>query len=439
MMKTRTKTQNSNNENNEGALSVSNLNALVRDNLQGDPRLQNIWVEGEVFNYTLHSSGHMYFSLKDEGSLINCTFFRNANARFRNIKLQNGVKVMARGSISVYLPRGNYQLNITSVSIAGEGDLRLKIEETKRKLHQEGLFDPARKKPLPFMPMTLGVVTAPTGAAIQDIIRVARHRFPDVNILLAPCLVQGNGAEESIVAAIEALNDPELGVDVIIAGRGGGSFEDLLAFNMESVARAYAASNVPIISAVGHEIDNPMTDMAADAYAATPSAAVERAVPVIAQVHDRISEAKLRLEVALKNKHQREKEHLKLLLKASVYLNPRAMLEPAHQRLDLTFRELKQRLGDRIKLGAVQLQTFQTLPNLYEKLLIQQNKRYSLAAERLENFSPLGTLKRGYSVVRNRQKDVIRNTHEIKTGEQLEIILSKGKLEVTVDQIIKAE
>ncbi len=414
--------------------SIQRLNTVVRENLQGNPLLQNIWIEGEIFNLTYHSSGHIYFSLKDEASEIRCTFFRGANLKFRDVKLQNGMKILAGGGVSVFVQRGSYQFNVTRVMIAGEGELRLRIERLKKRLQEEGLFDPARKRPFPYLPLTIGVATAATGAAIRDIIRVARTRFPRINILLAPCLVQGEGSVSSIVEAIRALNDPRFGVDVIIAGRGGGSFEDLMSFNEEPVVRAFAESRVPILSAVGHEIDHPLSDLAADAFAPTPSAAVERLLPVYEDLRESLEDSGYRLRVALNSRHRREKERLLRIFKSRVHENPRSILEGAYQSLDMITRELQLSMVRHLKESRMALLNFNVLPGLYEKNLARNQRRFSVAAERLENFSPLGTLQRGYAVVRDQKGTVIRSANQVKVGESLEILLHEGRLEVKVEK-----
>ena len=321
--------------------SVSRLNQTISNVLQSESAIQGIWLEGEIFNLTYHNSGHIYFSLKDQKSTVNCTFFKGANQKLKGLRLQVGMQIMAFGGVSVYQPRGNYQFNVQRVTLAGEGELRLRIEQLKKKLHQEGLFNPEKKRPLPFLPLTIGVATASTGAAIQDIIRVSRYRFPEINILLAPCVVQGEGAVSSIVSAIQALNDPSLGVDVIIAGRGGGSFEDLMAFNEEPVVRAYADSRVPIVSAVGHEIDSPLTDLAADAYAPTPSAAAEKVVPVRQDLEQMLDDADYRMANALSQRLRNVKDRVIRVATSAVYENPMAILKHPAETLQWQLRELQ--------------------------------------------------------------------------------------------------
>lgn len=415
--------------------SVSQVNSVVREKLQNDSQLRNLWVEGEIFNVNYHSSGHIYFSIKDAQSNLSATFFRNANARFTHIRLQNGMRILAGGAISVYAPRGSYQLNITRIMLAGEGELRLQIEELKNRLHREGIFDPSLKKIMPFYPVTLGIVTAPTGAAVQDIIRVARTRYPEINILLAPCRVQGDEAPGSICEAIRLLNDPALGVDVIIAGRGGGSFEDLLPFSNETVVRAFAKSRLPIVSAVGHEIDHPLSDMAADKYAATPSAAAEMVVPESGLLRDLIDDCGLRLRIALRNHHRNATERLQRVLQSRVYQEPHSLWQQREQELDLLVRDLRNSLENALISGrTIYAQHTRLLPVYYRRTLDQKRSRFELLAERLQNFSPLGTLDRGYAIVRDKHKNIIRNANQVQIGDALELLLAKGRLSVELKE-----
>ena len=417
--------------------SVSRLNQTVSNILQNETHIQGIWLEGEISNITHHSSGHIYFSLKDERCAINCTFFKNANQKMRGIRLQNGMQILAYGGVSVYQQRGSYQFNVGRVTLAGEGELRIRIEQLRRKLHAEGLFDPSKKRPLPPLPITIGVATAATGAAIKDIIRVARYRFPEINIILAPCIVQGEGAVDSIVSAIEALNDPGFGIDVIIAGRGGGSFEDLMAFNEEPVVRAYANSRIPIVSAVGHEIDSPLSDLAADAYSPTPSAAAERVVPVRADLEADLEASEYRMATALGQRLRGVKERLYRLSTSGVYKNPQAILEHPAQRMDWAVKELTSTMQGIHVQALRRLERFQHLPILFRQNLEQNSRRFSVLSERLDNFSPLGTLQRGFSLVRRDNGKLVRSADELKKGEDVELLFAQGKARAKIEEIRK--
>jgi exodeoxyribonuclease VII large subunit len=418
--------------------SVSRLNQTISNVLQSESAIQGIWLEGEIFNLTYHNSGHIYFSLKDQKSTVNCTFFKGANQKLKGLRLQVGMQIMAFGGVSVYQPRGNYQFNVQRVTLAGEGELRLRIEQLKKKLHQEGLFNPDKKRPLPFLPLTIGVATASTGAAIQDIIRVSRYRFPEINILLAPCVVQGEGAVSSIVSAIQALNDPSLGVDVIIAGRGGGSFEDLMAFNEEPVVRAYADSRVPIVSAVGHEIDSPLTDLAADAYAPTPSAAAEKVVPVRQDLDQMLDDADYRMANALSQRLRNVKDRVIRVATSAVYENPMAILKHPAETLQWQLRELQSSMQSTYIQSLRSLEKFSHLPMLYQRELDRQTNRYSVLSERLDNFSPLGTLKRGFSVVRDSNGKVIRRAADLKKDQEVELLFGEGRAKARIESTEKS-
>ncbi|TGK08674.1 exodeoxyribonuclease VII large subunit [Leptospira fletcheri] len=412
-------------------LSVSEVNSIVKQLLTGPDLLRNVWVQGEISNLSRSHQGHIYFNLKDPKSLLACTFFSYSNGRYKGRSLENGMEVRAYGSISVYEPRGQYNLNVSRVEEVGQGDLLVKIEELKRKLASRGVFDPEKKRELPAFPWTIGVATSPTGAAIEDIIRIAKQRFPKINILISPCLVQGDGAPESIVGAIRELNDPAWAVDVIIAGRGGGSFEDLIAFNDERVVLAFSESRIPIISAVGHQIDSVLSDLAADAFAPTPTAAAEIAVPEMEVVESELSEFGSRLESALKNQVRNLNERLRILTNKMVFTDPKSMLNDRILRLDETGSRI-QLLGRNFLMQArAKLLPLSTgLPLTFRALLERKRKQFELLAGKVEGLSPLGTLNRGYAVLRTREKQVVTSPAEVKMDEELEVILSGGRLRV---------
>ena len=279
-------------------LSVSELNEYVRKRLAGDPLLRTVEVTGEISNYKHHISGHRYFALKDEGARVACVMLRT-QAEGLDFRPEDGMRVTVRASASIYVRDGSYQLYVNSMRLSGAGELYLRFETLKKKLAQEGLFDPARKQPIPLFPRVLGVATSEDGAAIRDILRVARARNPRIEIVLAPCAVQGASAAAEIVRAIERLNRDGRS-EVILVGRGGGSLEDLWPFNEEIVARAIAASAIPVISCVGHEIDFTIADFVADVRAATPSNAAELAVPVVAEMREAVRQLGGRLGYALR-------------------------------------------------------------------------------------------------------------------------------------------
>ena len=288
--------------------SVSQINAYAKNLLENQPELQNIWVEGEISNYRRQYSGHLYFSLKDEKSSIRCVMF-SSRAKFLPFEPENDMKVMVKASVSIYERDGQFQLYLNRMEPLGVGSLALAFEQLRNRLSEEGLFDSDKKKLLPFLPKTVGVVTSPTGAAVHDIISVISRRNPGVNILLAPVLVQGPGAAEEIAKAIELFNREE-NVDVLIVGRGGGSLEELWAFNEEIVVRAIYASAIPIISAVGHETDFTLSDFTADIRAATPSAAAELAVPDLYILKEQIAQLSTSLNRGINTHLNRLQESL---------------------------------------------------------------------------------------------------------------------------------
>ncbi|MGJ4788732.1 exodeoxyribonuclease VII large subunit [Leptospira koniambonensis] len=412
--------------------SVSEINSIVKQLLTGPDILRNIWIQGEISNYSKSHQGHIYFNLKDPKSLIACTFFSYSNGRYKGKPLENGMEIKAFGAISVYEPRGQYNLNISKIEELGQGDLLLQIEELKRKLAAQGLFDPERKRKLPAFPWRIGVATSPTGAAIEDIIRISKQRFPNIDILISPCLVQGDGAPDSIISAIKELNDPKWDVDLIIAGRGGGSTEDLMAFNEEKVVLAFAGSRVPIISAVGHQIDSVLSDLAADHFAPTPTAAAEMAVPEMELIESGLAEFEIRLKTALKNQANNLKEKFRILTNKKAFLDPRSMLNDRILQLD----EINSRIH---LLGKNYLMSAQSkfnpvstgLLTSFKSQLERKKKEFQLLSGKLEGFSPLGTLKRGYSVVRKKGKKVVTSPAQLEKEEELEVILAEGRIRVS--------
>ena len=415
--------------------SIAQLNDTVIEAINRDQRLANVWVRGEISNLKFHSSGHAYFSMKDSRAQVNCTFFKSALARYRGATLQEGDDVLARGRPSLFAQRGTYQFNVQEVRPAGLGEIRQRLEELKHRLHAEGLFAAARKRRLPAYPLTIGVATAPGGAAVQDIIRVARSRFPEINIVVSPCIVQGPGAPRSIADAIALLNTPELRVDVILAGRGGGSFEDLLPFSDELVVRAFADSGLPIVSAVGHEIDTPICDYAADAAAPTPSAAAERAVPVMADVLGGIEESALRLRVALQNRRRYEAARLQRAIDSQVYREPAIILQQRAQAVDVLSRELRTYLQNRLHMAHRRLEPSAALSVRFAGLLGRLRGRFELFAERLNNLSLQSTLERGFAIVRDERGRIIRSAAETELGARLQVLLGRGSLWVSIAEL----
>ncbi len=382
--------------------SVSEITREVRFTLEG--RFIDLWVEGEITNFKLHSSGHMYFSLKDESAQIQCVMFQRENSQL-GFEPGEGMKVLVRSRVSVYAPRGQYQLYIERIEPKGIGALQIRFQQLVEKLKNEGLFDEAHKKPLPYLPKTIGIVTSLDGAALRDILNILERRFSGAHVLIYPVQVQGAGAAESIATAIDDFNALE-NADVLIVGRGGGSLEDLWAFNEEIVARAIFNSHIPIISAVGHEVDFTIADFVSDLRAPTPSAAAELVLPVQEEVLERVEELKLRSLQGINGLIRNLKQELKLLQENRSLKDPLAIFEAQFQKLD----ELK-------KQSSTWLQNFISLKK--EKILALLGK--------LEALGPLAVLKRGFSVsLKLPEEKVITSVKKIKVGDLLKTKLSDG-------------
>ena len=397
-------------------MTVSELTRHIRHLFDKYSALQGVWIIGETSNWRDTSSGHAYFTLKDEGAQIRCVMFRSWRRRLR-FEPGDGQRVRVHGSISIYEQAGNYQLYADEMTEPdGWGDLYRRFEELKERLSKEGLFDASRKRPIPLLPRRVGVVTSPTGAAIRDVIHVIRRRYPSMDVLLFPALVQGSEAPASIVRSLEEANRvPD--VDVLIVGRGGGSFEELWAFNDERVVRALAASRVPVIAGVGHEVDFTLTDAVADYRAPTPSAAAERAVPVKTELAERVSMYAARLARSLRQGVLRRREQLSALARAAVLREPQMLVRSHGQRVD----ELELRLRETMRRK--------------EDLLRRQLASF---AAQLEALSPLAVLERGYAVVRNGQGAVVLRAEQTAIGETISVRLFQGALQADVTEITRA-
>lgn len=393
----------------QNILSVTQLNEYIRGKLDIDPLLAQTAVRGEISNYKLYPSGHHYFTLKDESSALKCVMFKG-NAFKLRFRPENGMKVVAMGKISVYPRDGAYQLYCTALTVDGVGDLYAAFEQLKKKLAAQGLFDPAHKKPLPKYPGTIGIITSSAGAAVHDMLRILRKRYPLSQVRLLSVRVQGAEAPGEIAAAIGYANHYHL-ADLLIVGRGGGSIEDLWAFNDEQVAYAIYHSEIPIISAVGHEPDVTISDYVADLRAATPSNAAELAVPdqdALRQNLDAISSA---MASTLNRQLKAAERHLQLLSSSPTLRSPTGYLDQRRQSVEL----LKNRLI------AAQNQN-----------LSKAKQHYISVISKLDAMSPLKVLTRGYSMVRNDSGEVIRSVEQVTIGEKIRIHLSDGTLSATV-------
>ena len=390
--------------------SISELTQNIRAILEGT--FSEVWVEGEISNFTNHSSGHMYFSLKDAGAVLLCAFFRSANQGLK-FQIQDGMNVVCFGKISVYDKRGQYQLYVEKIEPKGVGALQIAFEQLKAKLQKEGLFEEARKRPIPYLPTRIGVVTSPTGAAIRDILNVVKRRFQNVEVILNPVRVQGEGAEKEIAQAVEEFNifNNEMPfdkrVDVLIVGRGGGSLEDLWSFNEEIVARAIFKSKIPIISAVGHEVDWTIADFVADKRAPTPSAAAEMVIPRKEDLLVRMEELAGRLDGAIIDKVTFLEGELKTLAESYILKQPISIIEQYQQRID----DIAKNIG--IRAGHI---------------LDIKNSVFGNLCGKLDMLSPFKVLSRGYSITALATSGkVVKDTSQLKKGDEVKTRLSKGE------------
>ena len=385
-------------------ISVTELNRYIKDKVATDDFLNNVFIKGEISNFKHHYTGHMYFTLKDENSLIKCIMFKSSTTSLKFVP-KDGTKVVAYGTVSVYEKDGIYQLYCKSMKEDGIGDLYVAYEELKRKLSLEGLFDEKHKKKIPFMPKVIGVLTSNTGAVIRDIINVSTRRNPNVNIRLYPVPVQGEGAGEKIANGIKLMNEKKL-ADVLIVARGGGSIEDLWPFNEEVVARAIYESEIPVISAVGHETDYTIADFVADLRAPTPSAAAELAVTNIEDLENTINLYKNRLKIALSKKTEVMRLRFEKCMSSRFYKDPYQILNDYYILID---RQLK----------------------IMENATIQKLKDSKIKATKsitkLDTLSPLKTLARGYSIVVNEEQKVISSVKDLNSGDIISLKFKDGE------------
>jgi exodeoxyribonuclease VII large subunit len=372
-----------------------------------------IWAEGEISNFKHHSSGHMYFSLKDSGAQIPCVMWRSRGEKL-SFMPKDGLKVVAHGRVTVYEKRGAYQLDVAKLQQSGVGDLQLALEALKQKLKEEGLFEPEFKKPLPRYPERIGIVTSPTGAAIEDLINVINRRYPGVELILHPVKVQGDGAADEIAGAIDAFNAYGE-VDVLIVGRGGGSLEDLWAFNEEAVARAISRSDIPVVSAVGHEIDFSISDFVADMRAPTPSAAAELVVPEQDELLERIRSQMVKVYRIVKGGIELDQERLKRILSSYGFRRPLDQTRQYQQHLDDLSRTLERAQRHHIE--------------------ILRNKTESLT-NRLNSLAPESILKRGFSICyRDEDASIVRRSGDLSEQDKIRVRFYKGQIRGTVDEI----
>ena len=393
----------------QNVLSISQLNEYIRGRMDADPLLAQVAVRGEISNYKLYPSGHHYFTLKDESSALKCVMFKGNAMRLR-FRPENGMKIIAMGKVSVFPRDGAYQLYCTAMAMDGVGDLYAAFEQLKRKLEGQGLFDPAHKKPLPKFPGTIGIITSSAGAAVHDMLRILRKRYPLSNVKLLPVRVQGAEAPGEIAAAIRYANYWHL-ADLLIVGRGGGSIEDLWAFNDERVAYAIYESEIPVISAVGHEPDVTISDFVADLRAATPSNAAELALPDQDALRQNLDAMTGAMAASLERQIKSAQKHLDVLSRSPALRSPDSYLQQREKSLEL----LKNRLI-----------------SAQNQNITRKNQQFIAAVSKLDAMSPLKVLSRGYAMAQNQNGEVVRSVKQVELGERITVTFSDGKLSATV-------
>lgn len=395
-------------------LSVAQLNRYVKSRMDADENLYNVFLVGEISNFTNHyKTGHFYFSLKDEDAQIKAVMFRGNAAKVK-FRVENGLRVIVRGRVSLYEAAGSYQVFVDDMQPDGAGALQLAFEQLKERLKNEGLFDEAHKKPIPRYPKHIGVITSETGAAIQDILNILGRRYPLAEVILAPVLVQGEGAPEQLVAAVERFNQLAC-ADVLILGRGGGSAEDLWAFNDERLAYAVYRSEIPVISAVGHETDFTICDFVADLRAPTPSAAAELAVPNSSELYAGLAAMQARMQNALRTALQTERQALTFLTGKSVLQNPSVYFDTMRMRL---------------------LTASNAFEASQQRILHQAQLRLQENAAKLQSLSPLSVLARGYAVAERADQTVLQSVSQLKSGDSFVLRFADGKADCVVKEIL---
>lgn len=393
----------------EKVFNVSQVNKYVKMLIDNDAFLSNINISGEITNFKAHYTGHFYFTLKDENSTIKCVMFKSC-AQYVNFKPEDGMKVVITGQVNVFERDGVYQIYCKSMKKAGLGELYLAYEKLKKKLEEEGLFDENNKKDIPYLPNRVGVITSKTGAVIKDIINVSTRRYPNVNLLIYPAAVQGVNVASTVIDGIKTFNRLN-NVDVIIIARGGGSFEDLFGFNDEMLAREIYKSEIPIVSAVGHETDFTICDFVSDLRAPTPSAAAELVYPRYSDILTKISTDKNRNILAIGSYFNRKKEYLKRIKASKLEKVPYDMINRYRMEIDRSVTLSKNSVDMKVE---------------------KYRSIYMKNVATIDALSPLKTLIRGYSVVENKEGKVIKKVTDVKKDDNLNVILQDGKLEVVV-------
>lgn len=406
--------------------TITSLNRAIKNMFEKEPALNHIFLKGEISNFKKHTRGHLYFTLKDETSRISAIMFSSSASKITFVP-EDGMNVLVSGRVAVYEANGGYQIYIETMELDGIGNLYLEYEKLKKKLASEGLFDDIYKKPIPKYPQKIGIITASTGAAIRDIISTIKRRYPICETILFPSLVQGEGAKESIVKQLEKANEYDL--DVIICGRGGGSIEDLWAFNEEIVARAIFNSKIPIISAVGHEVDFTIADFVADLRAPTPTGAAEMAVPNLFDINNLINQYEIRLKENLNNLILKNKNKLDSLKNSFVLKNPMSMYEVKEQKLDNYIDLLNKLIYNKINQYQIKLDNIKNkyVLNNPTSMFESHKHNYSIMLKTLELVNPLNILSKGYSIVKINDR-VIKSYQDVDLNSVVNVRLHEGNL-----------
>ena len=417
---------------NDKYISVSQLTRYIKYKIDNDVNLNEVFLKGEISNFKAHSRGHFYFTLKDEGSRINAIMFASQTKKIKFVP-QDGMKVLVTGKISVFEANGGYQIYVNEMLEDGVGNLYIAYEQLKKKLENEGLFNKDHKKEIPHIPKRVGVVTAPTGAAIKDIISTIKRRWPLTEIYLFPSLVQGEDAKEDIVKQIKKAENFYLPLDTLIVGRGGGSIEDLWPFNEEIVARAIYECKVPIISAVGHEIDFTIADFVADLRAPTPTGAAEMAVPQLSDMKNYLNQVNIRLNNTINNKINNNKRKLNDIMARNIFKNPMIIYEKKELYFDSILERLKfslKSLTSAKEKELIKVKNSYILKNPHQ-LLEKKGNKYLQLVSKLETLSPLLTLQRGYTMTKKEGK-VITKSADVKKKDIIEIVFSDGSVNAEI-------
>ena len=411
-------------------ITISDLNRYIKAKFDIDSNLNNVYLKGEISNFKHHTRGHFYFTLKDENSRLSAVMF-NFNASKVGFEPEDGMKVLVSGRISVYEATGSYQIYVNTMEMDGIGNLYLEFEKLKKKLASEGLFNKEHKKPIPKYPKTIGIITAPTGAAIRDILSTIKRRYPIAKTILFPALVQGEGAKESVTRQLKKAQEYDL--DVIICGRGGGSIEDLWCFNEEMVARAIYESKIPVISAVGHEIDFTIADFVADLRAPTPTGAAEMAVPNITDLNNLFNQLKIRATKAIQNKIDGTENRLKTLTSKQILKNPLSIYEIKEQRLDNLLDRLQLFIANKLKEDNLRYHKIIDNKLLKEPTKILENKEYqfNILLKTVTILNPMKLLDSGYSIVKNKN-EVITSVKLVNVNDIINIALKDGTIDAKV-------